>query len=357
MNVSGYRPLVTRRIGQAPSSTVLPQQQLLDALPHAAAEEPPPEHGYENYSAYEHDSLWRRTRVWLGWHGLRSAGSLKPPAPFGFRPRPRPAPGQPAASALQLAALQLAIWYRHELAPDQAQGGLQPRPASASLGQPRPASASLGQLVDLFCPAGHDGLSLDAGTKRCCCPSLSATVTLPLTRQDEVLLRDHSERAGDDPPYPAMSKASPRARVRVKVGVRAWVRVRVSVRVRLRVRARARARFRVRVRATARARVRARVRLRCRPRHSLSLVKLAALPAESRRNLGGSRRNIGRISEESLRSRALCYLTGTQPKPRCLRPSFSLTVPLPLPLPRYPTEAALPLSAGASWRAFHAMLP
>ena len=121
-------------------------------------------------------------------------------------------------------------------------------PASASLGQPRPASVSLGQLVDLFCPAGHDGLSLDAGTKRCCCPSLSATVTLPLTRQDEVLLRDHSERAGDDPPYPAMSKASPRARVRVKVGVRAWVRVRVSVRVRLRVRARARARFRVRVR-------------------------------------------------------------------------------------------------------------
>ena len=141
MNVSGYRPLVTRRIGQAPSSTVLPQQ-LLDALPHAAAEEPPPEHGYENYSAYEHDSLWRRTRVWLGWHGLRSAGSLKPPAPFGFRPRPRPAPGQPAASALQLAALQLAIWYRRELAPDQAQGGLQPRPASASLGQPRSASAS-----------------------------------------------------------------------------------------------------------------------------------------------------------------------------------------------------------------------
>ena len=31
------------------------------------------------------------------------------------------------------------------LAPDQAQGGLQPRPASARLGQPRPASASLGQ--------------------------------------------------------------------------------------------------------------------------------------------------------------------------------------------------------------------
>ena len=121
-------------------------------------------------------------------------------------------------------------------------------PASASLGQPRPASVSLGQLVDLFCPAGHDGLSLDAGTKRCCCPSLSATVTLPLTRQDEVLLRDHSERAGDDPPYPAMSKASPRARVRVKVGVRAWVRVRVSVRVRLRVRARARVRVGARAR-------------------------------------------------------------------------------------------------------------
>jgi len=31
-------------------------------------------------------------------------------------------------------------------APDRAQGGLQPRPASASLGQPRPASASLGQF-------------------------------------------------------------------------------------------------------------------------------------------------------------------------------------------------------------------
>ena len=60
MNVSGYRPLVTRRIGQAPSSTVLPQQQLPDALPHAAAEEPPPEHGYENYGAYEHDEVLLR---------------------------------------------------------------------------------------------------------------------------------------------------------------------------------------------------------------------------------------------------------------------------------------------------------
>ena len=33
-------------------------------------------------------------------------------------------------------------------APDRAQGGLQPRPASASLGQPRPASASLSQPAD-----------------------------------------------------------------------------------------------------------------------------------------------------------------------------------------------------------------
>ena len=55
--VAGYRPLVTRRIGQAPSSTVQPQQQQPDALPHAATEEPPPEHGYENYNAYEHDEV------------------------------------------------------------------------------------------------------------------------------------------------------------------------------------------------------------------------------------------------------------------------------------------------------------
>ena len=60
MRVSGYRPLVTRRIGQAPSSTVLPQQQQLDALPHTAAAEPPPEHGYENYSAYEDDEVLLR---------------------------------------------------------------------------------------------------------------------------------------------------------------------------------------------------------------------------------------------------------------------------------------------------------
>ena len=60
MRVSGYRPLVTRRIGQAPSSRVLPQQPQLDALPHTAAAEPPPEHGYENYSAYEDDEVLLR---------------------------------------------------------------------------------------------------------------------------------------------------------------------------------------------------------------------------------------------------------------------------------------------------------
>ena len=60
MRVSGYRPLVTRRIGQAPSSTVLPQQPQLDSLPHTAAAEPPPEHGYENYSAYGHDEVLLR---------------------------------------------------------------------------------------------------------------------------------------------------------------------------------------------------------------------------------------------------------------------------------------------------------
>ena len=48
----------------------------------------------------------------------------------------------------------------------EAQGGLQPRPASASLGQPRPASASLGQSAAWFALAGHTGIGFHMGRAR-----------------------------------------------------------------------------------------------------------------------------------------------------------------------------------------------
>ena len=61
------------------------------------------------------------------------------------------------AAAQKRRRITLLLWYAPP-APDQAQGGLQPRPASASLGQPRPASASLGQSADTFWLVGHTGL-------------------------------------------------------------------------------------------------------------------------------------------------------------------------------------------------------
>ena len=130
MNVSGYRPLVTRRIGQAPSSTVLPQQQLLDALPQAAAEEPPPEHGYENYSAYEHGTLWRRVRV-------------------------RVRVARPSVSWLAEASGSVRLQTTPQAAPYQRQANLPLRPsisrrlyqiklrAASSLGQPRKVGRSV----------------------------------------------------------------------------------------------------------------------------------------------------------------------------------------------------------------------
>ena len=53
VNLSGYRPITTRRIGQAPPSTVLPVN-LLNAQDDANADdvaEEPPEHGW---SAHDH---------------------------------------------------------------------------------------------------------------------------------------------------------------------------------------------------------------------------------------------------------------------------------------------------------------
>ncbi len=58
VNVPGYRPLVTRRIGSAPKSSLKPID-LVQIAPKASADDElqPPAHGFSNWEAYDADEV------------------------------------------------------------------------------------------------------------------------------------------------------------------------------------------------------------------------------------------------------------------------------------------------------------